>query len=189
MNGLNANGEDESQWFKPFINPKTGKREMPPIVNAFRAAKGDVILNDDGTHESPHWLPRIMFTKGRLSKEHYDMAFCFECVWFQAKKTLGVLELKGKLYDKMPEGEITIEVDSFLEIKRTISANEFREIIWFVSKYFPASDAALPLDRLGVILHGLENSKIIIDICKKKRENAKYTSPEVSLNSPLPSSA
>jgi len=172
---LNADGHDESQYLPKILNPVSGKWEEPPPVNAYRAAKGDIRRNDDDKIESATWLPRIMFLGRRIEKEHYDMAVVVECVWLSAKKTLGILDLRGKLFDKVPELGTNVDVDAFLEMHRTMARPELEAVLWFVSFYIRASSAALPLERLGVILHGLENAQNIIDNCKRKRKVASYT--------------
>lgn len=57
---LNAEGHDESQYIKAVLNPTTGRMEKPPLVNAYRHAKGDIFINADDKSECPTWMPRIL---------------------------------------------------------------------------------------------------------------------------------
>lgn len=182
MNRLNADGHDESQWIKPVFNRASEKMEMPPIVNPYREAKGDIVRNEDDKLESVHWLPRIMQRQGQITKEHFDTARSFERLLIHSRRTLGICDIKGKLFDMMPSSGIDDSTDLFLEIVRVVVRPEVTRIVWFVDMNFPCSSAALPIAMLGVIHHGLENIQNVIDMHNQKRNNATSTLPELRLN-------
>lgn len=183
---LNAEGHDESQYLPKEYNAKTGKMERVPPINAFRAAKGDITRNEDDKLESVHWLPRIMHRQRQITKEHYDTARSFERHLIHARRTLGICDIKGKLFDIMPANGIDESTDLFLTILRSVARPEVVRLVWFVDMNFPCSSAALPDDMLGVIQHGLENVQKIIDLNNETRNNTESTLPELSLKSPRP---
>jgi len=82
MNKLNAEGHDESQYLPTkWYNPKTEKEEPYQVVNAFRAAKGDVIINETGYYESltaffPNQLSKILDEKGQNLLSRDDVHTC-----------------------------------------------------------------------------------------------------------------
>jgi hypothetical protein len=182
MTRLNPEGHDESQYLKAVFNPVSGKMEMPPIINAFRAAKGDIIRNEDDKLESVHWLPRILERQGNITKEHLDTAKAFERYLIHAWRTMGICDLRGKLNDILPASGLDDNTDMFLEIARKVVRPELNRVIWTVMKNFPCSSAVLPSHDLGVLKHGLENIQKVIDEHKERRNNATSTPPEVSLN-------
>lgn len=182
MNRLNANGEDESQWIQPVLNRVTGKMEMPPIVNPWREAKGDIVRNEDDKLESIHWLPRILQRQGNITKEHFDASRSFERILVHARRTLGICNITGKIFDAIPSGGVDDTTDMFLEILRKVARSEVMRIVWLVDMNFPCSKAAIPIGMLGIIQHGLENIQNVIDMHNEKRNNAASTLPEVSQN-------
>lgn len=177
---LNADGHDESQWIKKEFNPKTGKMEMPPLINAFRAAKGDIFRNSDDKLESPEGLPRIMFINGRISEDDFNTAKRVESIWIHAQRTLGISSIKGVIAsDVAPANSIDPNTDRFLEMWRHIPRNEFEQMLWFVSFRIKAMSAALPLDRLEIIQSGLQKAQKMIDIWDGNSNNALTGSPEL----------
>lgn len=166
MSRLNAEGHDESQYLP---------RDCPP-VNAFRERQGGVIY--EGTAiKALSWLPDILFDKQRITKPHLDTSNSFFRILVNAKRTLGICDLRGTLFEKFPNG-ISSDTDAFLEIIRGISRPESNILIWLVWDDYNRKNVPLALHVMGTIHHALENAQNVIDMIAKKRDNASSTSPE-----------
>lgn len=176
---LNADGHDESQYTKAVFNPKTCKMEMPPIVNAFRAQHGHIKRNSDDKLVDLTWLPAVLEDKGIIEKVHLDTCKSFLRVLIQAKRTLGVCELKGPLYDKAPE-EIRNDADLYLLIKHGVSKQDLLNLIWLVEEKYTQGNVWAADAIIGNLLHALEAAQqIIFDNSEQSAKIAASTSPEV----------
>ena len=176
MNRLNSEGHDESQYL-----PKG-----TPPVNAFRAQHGNVKWEGESI-KAMSWMPDILFDKEIISKKHLDTSNNFFRIVVQAKRTLGICDLRGGLFDKHETGA-AFEADLFLEIWRSIPKSEFNMLLWFVWDDYNRGNVALAIHLRGTIQHGLENAQKIIDNFSKANDNTESTLPEVSLKTTRPAS-
>jgi hypothetical protein len=159
---------DTSQWLPKDI----------PVINAYRASKGDIKRNSDDKLQSITWLPHILHDMNRITKEHLDTAKSFERILIHAKRTLGICDIRGVLYDKHPAGQ-SHDTDVFLEIIRVIPKPESNIIVWLVWDDYNRGNSILALKVIGTIQHGLENAQKVLDNIAEKRNNALSTLPEV----------
>ena len=120
MSKLNAEGHDGSQYLP---------RGTPP-VNAFRAQHGNVRWEGEAI-KALTWLPDILFERKIIEECHLHTANSFLRVLIHAKRTLGITDLRGALFDKFPDSMPT-ENDLFLEICRELPRPEANAIIWLV---------------------------------------------------------
>ncbi len=179
-NRLNSQGHDESCYLpKKWFNPKTGKDETYPIVNSFRAAKGDIIENENGNLESLSWLPRILFKQGNIKKEEFDTADSFTKILIQAMRVLKVSNIKGQLFDKLPATSPNVETDIYLEIVRGLPREQLIKLIWLVTWNTPCKSVALPNEDMKLIVHGLYNTQNIIDKSKERRRMQESSTEQV----------
>lgn len=152
MQSLNSEGHDESQYLP---------RDTPP-VNPYRAQhKG--IRWEGKAIKNIIWLPEILFEKEIITKEHLDTASSFFRILVHAKRTLGICDIRGPLFDKAPSG-VSNECDMFIEIHKKLPKSQTQAIIWFVWDEYNRGNHVLAYHLIGTIKHGLENAQICIDL-------------------------
>jgi hypothetical protein len=164
--GLNAEGIDESQFLPKEFNKKTGKYESIPPVNAFRAKHGNIKWAGESIKDAS-WLPEILFNADTEEKGYIDTSNSFFRILVHAKRTLGICDLRGSLFENHPYG-ITTETDMFLEIIRNVVKPEVTVSIWLVWNEYNRGNLPLAQKLIGTIKHGLENIQSCIDNCNKK---------------------
>lgn len=164
---------DQSQFLPNWLNPKTGRYEQPPLVNAYRAAKGDLIVQlseDGGLNKVLTWMPDILHYKGKLEKEHVDTCFSFFGILTNARRILKICDLRGLLADKkLEKGEGDEETDTFLTIVHTLAKAEANMMFWVVCDEYNRGNYTLAVSMIGTIKHAIENTNNIL-IDKRKRD-------------------
>lgn len=166
MNRLNADGHDESQYLpKKWFNPKTQKEEPYPFINAYRKNKGDIFLNKDDQMQTLSWLPDALELKGFIEKEHHDTCKSFERILIQAKRTLGICDIRGVLFEKLPE-EIRNELDMFIVLKKELLKSYMVTMIWLVEAEVTNANISVVGGLVGKVHHAIENTQRIIDNSK-----------------------
>ena len=169
--GLNSEGVDESQFLPKEFNQKTGKHEQIPPVNAYRAQHGNIKWAGESIKDA-NWLPEIVFDGDNDKEKPYlDTAKSFFKILVQAKRTLGITDLRGPLFDKLPYSA-NPETDMFVEIHRGLAKPEMTAVIWFVWDDYNRCNVALAHKIIGTIKHGLENVQKILDSRKKDVDNS-----------------
>lgn len=174
---LNSEGHDESQYLpKKWLNPRTGKEEDYPVVNPWRAGKGDIKRNEDDKLESMTWLPDVLFERKHIQQQHLNTAKSFFRILVQAKKALGICDLRGQLFDRYPAG-ISDDIDMFIQINRRLVKPESNILIWLVWDDYNRGNVALAMRVIGTILHALENAQEVIDYYAQLSNNKSSASP------------
>lgn len=168
MQRLNPDGHDENDWFEPVINPKTGKKEMPPIVNAFRAAKGDIQTNSDAKVEAAHWMPRILNLKLNKRGEKYldddQLHICrrVERVALSAMAALGVSNLRCFMAMGSDVAELP-KRDPFATLLTDMLPEYSNAMLWVISDERNLGNVELAIKIHGTIVQSLELAKKILD--------------------------
>jgi hypothetical protein len=168
--GLNAEGVDESQFLPKEFNKKLGKYEKVPPVNAYRAKHGNIKWAGDSIKDAS-WLPELIFNGDTEEKVYLDTANSFFRILVHAKRTLGICDLRGALFESYPSG-ISQDTDLFLEILRHVVKPEVTVLIWLVWNDYNHGNIALAKKLIGTIKHGLENVQRVLDDTKKRERNS-----------------
>jgi hypothetical protein len=156
---LNADGSNPNYYLPSEV----------PIVNAYRAAKGDIKRIGEEIR-ARHWMPDLLFDAGHFSKENVDTCFSFFAILTGARRTLGICDLLNAITNKAALEYANADVDAFLEIKRGLTLPEMNMLIWVVDNNLNHENIPLAYHLLGTIKHGAEKAqKIIVDLAENKR--------------------
>lgn len=184
---LNSEGHDESQYIKPLLNPKTGKMEMPPIVNPFRERQGSVRY--EGTAiKAIQWLPDILFDRdNEMEKPYNDICVSFYGYYIQAGQTLGISDIRNILFDPIDDISELPPTDTFRAIMTGLRLPESNMLLWVICDDRNHGNVHLARHLIGTIRHAIENTKNIIDELTQKRRMAASSANSLAQNSPTES--
>lgn len=159
MQRLDADGLDPSQFLP---------RGVPP-VNAYRAAKGDLLaIVDEEEHfegvKSITWMPDRLYHAGKIAKEQVDTCQSFYIAVIATRKTLGICDLRGVLIDKLLQTVVNIkDVDIFLSVMRQLKKPEANMMLWLVDHDYNRNNMELACHLIGTIKHAIDNTQNILD--------------------------
>lgn len=168
-NRLNSEGHDESQYIQAVLNPISGKMEKPPIVNAFRAAKGDIFINPDDKNECPSWMPRILNLKlNESGKAYLDDDALHTCkrverAALSAMAALGVSSLRCFLSGDGRDISSLAEYDPFKALLTGLLPKYSTALLWVVCDERNRGNIPLALKIIGTITQAIALAKNILD--------------------------
>lgn len=170
---LNADGHDESQWLpRKWTNPKTGKEEDYPVINAHRVSKGD-IRYDGVAIKARQWLPDILFDRSdERQKPYNDTCVSFFGYYVSAMQALGISDIRNILFDVVEQAERLPPVDTYSAILRGIPKPESNALLWVVLDERNRGNIALAHKMLGTIRHAIDNTAKVIDKLVEVRKMA-----------------
>lgn len=173
---LNADGHDESEYLpKKWFNPKTQKEEPYPIVNSFRAKKGDVVMLDEdgGVHKALKWLPDILHrtldenAKELLTGDHVHICESIFRIACSAKVALGIADLRNYSLPVDTSESITVEVDKLFALLKGLLPYQSNLCLWVVFDEYNRGNVVLAKKIISSICSSLDNAKKILDECKQ----------------------
>lgn len=185
---LNSEGHDESQYLpKTWYNPKTQMDEPYPVVNAFRAAKGDIVhLQEDGeVARALVWLPHALHLKldhcGQriISSDHLHTCETLNRVLRIVKVALGLSDLRAYTDGQAGEMAPSAERDIFVELIKGLPVFQGRVGFWFAEADFTPQNSRAALQWLGAIYAALDSAQNIIDATRESDNMSIVASPEV----------
>lgn len=170
---LNAEGHDESQYIKAVLNPVNGKMEKPPLVNAFRNAKGDIFINADDKSECPTWMPRILNLKlnehGKKIMDDDALHTCrrVERATLSALAVLGLSDIRSFISGNCQNISELPAYDPFKALLVGLLPVYSTALLWVICDERNRGNVPLAMKIIGTITQAVELSKNILDECQK----------------------
>lgn len=190
MNRLNADGHDESQYLpRKWFNPKTGKDEPFPIVNATREAKGDIQRNADDKLECATWMPIILNRKiTQDGKPWLDDDMLHTCkraerAILSGLSALGIPTIRNFMSGDMSTVKLTPK-DPFLMLLTGMLPVYSTALLWVICDERNRGNIPLALKIFPTIAQAIEHAKKILDDLQDVAHSGIVASPQ-----PRPESA
>lgn len=188
MNRLNADGHDESQYLGKILDPRSGKMIPIPPINAFRAAKGDIIRNTDDKLESITWMPRrlniTLDDRGHKLIDDDQLHTCksVERAALSAMAALGLSSIRVFMAGDMNLAGLS-QIDPFKAILTLMKPCYSTALLWVICDERNGGNTQLAIKMLGSIHTGISFAKEILDSLQDSGKVSIVALPELRLES------